>query len=43
MEEQTVHQTFGFKRAEILAAFVNAATLIIVAIILIFEAKPSIS
>lgn len=31
-------KTFGYKRAEILAAFVNAATLIIVAIILIFEA-----
>ncbi|WP_412987416.1 cation diffusion facilitator family transporter [Pontimicrobium sp. IMCC45349] len=32
------HKTFGYKRAEIVAAFVNAATLIIVAIILIFEA-----
>ncbi|TYA69392.1 cation diffusion facilitator family transporter, partial [Seonamhaeicola marinus] len=28
-------KTFGYKRAEILAAFINAATLIIVAIILI--------
>lgn len=32
------HKTFGYKRAEIVAAFVNAATLIIVAIILIIEA-----
>ena len=31
-------QTFGFKRAELLAAFVNAATLIIVAFILIYGA-----
>ncbi|MDC9722028.1 MAG: cation diffusion facilitator family transporter [Urechidicola sp.] len=33
----TTH-TFGYKRAEIIAAFVNAATLIIVAILLIIEA-----
>lgn len=32
------HRTFGYKRAEIIAAFVNAATLMIVAIILIKEA-----
>jgi len=32
------HRTFGYKRAEILAAFINACTLIIVAIILIKEA-----
>lgn len=31
-------KTFGYKRAEIIAAFINASTLIIVAIILIFEA-----
>jgi cobalt-zinc-cadmium efflux system protein len=30
--------TFGYKRAEILAAFINAATLIVVAVLLIFEA-----
>jgi len=30
--------TFGYKRAELLAAFINAATLIIVAIFLIYEA-----
>ncbi len=34
----TINQTFGLKRAEILAAFVNAATLIIVAIFLIVGA-----
>lgn len=32
------NKTFGYKRAEIIAAFVNAATLVIVAIILIIEA-----
>ncbi|KJD36708.1 cobalt transporter [Tamlana sedimentorum] len=32
------NRTFGYKRAEILAAFINAATLIIVAVILIKEA-----
>lgn len=36
-KEASIHRTFGYKRAEILAAFVNAATLIIVAIILIIE------
>jgi len=30
--------TFGYKRAELLAAFINAATLIIVAVFLIYEA-----
>jgi len=34
----SLHKTFGYKRAEILAAFINAATLIIVAILLIIEA-----
>jgi cobalt-zinc-cadmium efflux system protein len=37
-QKASIDRTFGFKRAEILAAFVNASTLIIVAIILIFEA-----
>jgi len=37
-KEASLHRTFGYKRAEILAAFINAATLIIVAILLIFEA-----
>lgn len=31
-------RTFGYKRAEILAAFVNAATLIVIAIVLMIEA-----
>ena len=34
----SVNQTFGFKRAELIAAFINAATLIIVAFILIYHA-----
>ena len=37
-QKASINRTFGYKRAEILAAFVNAATLIIVAVILIFEA-----
>ncbi len=34
----SLKRTFGYKRAEILAAFVNSATLVIVAVILIIEA-----
>ncbi|HEX8269260.1 MAG TPA: cation diffusion facilitator family transporter [Flavobacterium sp.] len=34
----SLQHTFGYKRAEILAAFINSATLIIVAVFLIFEA-----
>lgn len=34
----SLNRTFGYKRAEILAAFINAATLIIVAVLLIIEA-----
>jgi len=37
-KEASFDKTFGYKRAEIIAAFVNAATLLIVAIYLIFEA-----
>ncbi|WP_281847335.1 cation diffusion facilitator family transporter [Olleya namhaensis] len=37
-KEASLQRTFGFKRAEILAAFINASTLIIVAILLIIEA-----
>ncbi len=37
-KEASIKRTFGFKRAEIMAAFINAALLIIIAIILIFEA-----
>ncbi|EKT4550290.1 cation transporter [Flavobacterium psychrophilum] len=35
----SLDQTFGYKRAELIAAFVNAITLIIVAVYLIFEAS----
>jgi len=34
----SLHKTFGYKRAEILAAFVNAATLVVIAVFLIIEA-----
>ncbi|MBT8273304.1 MAG: cation diffusion facilitator family transporter [Bacteroidia bacterium] len=34
----SLHKTFGYKRAEILAAFINAATLVVIAIFLIIEA-----
>lgn len=37
-KQASIHRTFGYKRAEILAAFINASTLIIVAILLIIEA-----
>ena len=37
-KKASIRRTFGYKRAEILAAFINASTLIIVAILLIFEA-----
>ena len=37
-KKASTNKTFGYKRAEIMAAFVNAATLIIVAVILIKEA-----
>jgi len=37
-KEASVNQTFGYKRAELIAAFVNAMTLIIVALFLIYEA-----
>lgn len=36
--EASLKRTFGYKRAEIIAAFVNAATLLVVAALLIFEA-----
>ncbi|MDO6516138.1 cation diffusion facilitator family transporter [Zobellia uliginosa] len=38
-KEASTNRTFGYKRAEIIAAFINAATLIVVAIILIKEAS----
>ena len=37
--EASLNQTFGYKRAELIAAFVNSITLIVVAIYLIFEAS----
>ncbi|RFN59200.1 cation diffusion facilitator family transporter [Marixanthomonas ophiurae] len=37
-KEASFDKTFGYKRAEIIAAFVNAATLLVVAIYLIYEA-----
>lgn len=37
-KKASTDKTFGYKRAEILAAFVNAATLVIVAVLLIIEA-----
>lgn len=37
-KKASTNKTFGYKRAEIIAAFINASTLIIVAIILIIEA-----
>ncbi len=36
-KKASTNKTFGYKRAEIIAAFVNAATLIIVAVLLIIE------
>ena len=35
----TIDHTFGYKRAELIAAFVNAITLVVVAFILIYEAS----
>ncbi len=37
-KEASLQRTFGYKRAEIIAAFVNSSTLIVVAGLLIFEA-----
>lgn len=37
-KEASFDKTFGYKRAEIIAAFVNAASLVIVALYLIYEA-----
>jgi len=37
-KQQTLEKTFGYKRAEIIAAFINAATLIVIAIFLAIEA-----
>lgn len=37
-KEASIQKTFGFKRAEIMAAFINAFSLIVITIILIIEA-----
>lgn len=37
-QKASIYRTFGYKRAEILAAFINASTLVIVAVLLIIEA-----
>ncbi|WP_026451847.1 cation diffusion facilitator family transporter [Aequorivita capsosiphonis] len=37
-KDASVTKTFGYKRAEIIAAFVNSATLVVVAVYLIYEA-----
>ncbi|MDC8005107.1 cation diffusion facilitator family transporter [Aureisphaera galaxeae] len=37
-KEASLDKTFGYKRAEIIAAFVNSATLIVVAVYLVYEA-----
>ncbi len=38
IKERTLKQTFGFKRAEIFAAFINSLSLLIISFFLIFEA-----
>jgi cobalt-zinc-cadmium efflux system protein len=42
-KKASLDQTFGYKRAELIAAFVNSITLIIVAVYLIFEAAQRFS
>lgn len=37
-KKASIKKTFGYKRAEILAAFINATTLIVIAVLLIVEA-----
>ncbi len=37
-KEASIHKTFGYKRAEIIAAFVNASTLLIISALLIYKA-----
>ena len=37
-KDATERQTFGFRRSEILAAFINSATLIIISVVIIIEA-----
>ena len=42
-KKQTQYQTFGYKRAEIIAAFINSASLIVIAIFLAIEALKRLS
>ena len=42
-KKASLNHTFGYKRAELIAAFVNAMTLLVVAIYLIFEATHRLS
>lgn len=37
-KQASLHKTFGYKRAEIIAAFVNASTLMVIAVLLMIEA-----
>ena len=37
-KKQTIDKTFGYKRAEIIAAFINASSLIVIAVFLAIEA-----
>jgi len=42
-KKQTRYQTFGYKRAEIIAAFINSASLIVIAVFLAIEAVKRLS
>ncbi len=42
-KKQTKYQTYGFKRAEIIAAFINSASLIVIAVFLAIEAIKRLS
>ncbi|MGA9271759.1 MAG: cation diffusion facilitator family transporter [Lutimonas sp.] len=42
-KKQTQYQTYGYKRAEIIAAFINSASLIVIAIFLAIEAIKRLS
>ena len=42
-KKQTLYQTFGYKRAEIIAAFINSASLVVIAVFLAIEAIKRLS
>lgn len=42
-KKQTLYQTFGYKRAEIIAAFINSASLVVIAVFLAIEALKRLS